>query len=156
MRVEAVDLEGGAVAHAQRPQTREAVRPLDRRRHERNAGLERDPCRPGMCSRLVLLDEPFPLARAMREHHHDVTFAHELDGGVDRLHVALAAADLECPAGADEGADRPPEQLGLGHEAEVAARPERDPERPRIEVGDVVRGEHEPAVLRQVLHACGT
>ena len=78
--------------------------------------------------------------------------ADELDGGADRPDVALAASHREGAAGVEEVAKRPPVQLRLRHEPQVAARPERHPERPGIEVRGVVRGDHE-ASLRDVLAA---
>jgi hypothetical protein len=91
----------------------------------------------------------------VREHDDDVAVADEVDGLVDRFEVALAAPHLESAAGADDRPQRPPEQLRLGHEAQVALRKERDPQRPGIEVRDVVRGEHEASVLRDILDTLG-
>src|SRR4029453_1747285 len=108
-----------------------------------------------MQPQMVLLDEAFPLPRPVGEHHHDVTLADELDRSLHRLQVSLAAPNLEGAARPDDWAERPPEQLGLFHEAEVALRPDRQPKRPGIEVRDVVRGEHVPAFLGQILHTTG-
>ena len=66
--------------------------------------------------------------------------------------VSIAAASRsprrtgKAPAAVEELLERRPEELRLGHEAQVAPREERNSERPRVEVRVVVRSEHEPAL----------
>ena len=50
----------------------------------------------------------------------------------------------------DERPQHGVEELGLGHEAQLAARPQRHAERPRVEVRGVVRGQDEAAATRDV------
>src|SRR5439155_16242820 len=140
-----------AVCDAQLREPREPVRSLDRRRDERRAGLPgnaRSACvRPG----LVLLGQPLLLTRPLGKHDDDLSGLDELDGRFDRLDVGEPAPHLEGAARGDGRSERPPEQLLLGHEAEEP-RIDRQPERPGIEIRDVVRGEHE-SVCRDVLLA---
>ena len=109
-------------------------------------------CERGLC----FLTRPFVLPRSVREHHDDIAFADELDRGGHRFDVALAAPYLERAARTDERPERPPEQLRLRHEPQVAPWKERDPERPGIEVRDVVGGKHKTAFLREILHTFGS
>ena len=91
--------------------------------------------------------------RALGEHHDDVPLAAEPDGGLDRLQVALAAAHGKGAARRDERPEREPEQLGLGHEAEVPAREERHPERPGVGVREMVRREDVSTLRRKPFEA---
>src|SRR6185312_9027580 len=50
---------------------------------------------------------------------------------------------------------RPPVELGLRHEAEPAPRPERQPDRPRVDVRDVIAREHVAAGGGEVLPSAG-
>jgi hypothetical protein len=93
--VDAVDLYGFSEAHAQRSQPGQAVGPGYSRRDEWCVRALRDPGRSCVGLRLVLLHEPFSLARSVREHHDDVALTDELDGGLHRLDVALATPDAE-------------------------------------------------------------
>ena len=87
----------------------------------------------------------------MREHRDDVSLPRKVDGGLDRLDVALTPPDRKAAAGADDPAQGPPVELRLRHEPEEVARPERHAERPWVEAREVVTGEDEPALRRDVL-----
>ena len=143
-------LDRRAVRDAERPEALQPVGADDAGRDERHTRLERDSRRPAAPPRLVTLAKPLRPAGALGEHDDGVPCAAERDGGVDRLLVAHPAVDREPTACADDPAERQPEELLLRHEAEEAAREQRDPERPRVEVRPVVRGEHAAAV-RDVL-----
>ena len=97
------------------------------------------------------LPQPLLAPRPLGEHHDDVAVAAEPNRGLDRLEVVLAAAHGKGAARRDEGPEREPEQLGLGHEAQVAAREQRHPERPGIGVREMVGREHVAALCRQPL-----
>src|SRR5262249_3845751 len=75
---------------------------------------------------------------------------------VDRLAVTDPAPDLECAGSVQHERRRPPVELRLRHEAEPSAGPERHPERPGIEVGEVVAREDATATLRDVLDSART
>src|SRR5581483_3070582 len=128
---------------------------LDRRRNQWYSRLQRDARGARTRARLDPLHEPLPAPRPLREHRDRVALACEPDGSLDRLDVALAAPHRERAAGVEEVAERPPVELRLRHEAEEPARPEGHPERPRVEVREVVRSEHEPALFREILGSAG-
>ena len=92
----------------------------------------------------------------MREHRHDIAIAHEVDRLVDRLEITLAAPDGKAAAGRDQVVQRPPVELRLCHEAEKVLRPEREAERPGIQVRGVVGREDVAALRGQVLLTLGT
>ena len=133
---------GGPYATRSCAEPAEPVGADDPRRNERDPGLERDPRRAGVRTRLVLLPHPLLPPRALREHDDDVPLAAELRGRLERRGVVLAAAHRERARGGRELLERRPEELRLGHEAQIALREERQSERPGVEVRVVVRGEH--------------
>ena len=92
------------------------------------------------------LAQPLIPPRALREHYDDLALLDELGRGPHRFDVALAPSHLEGAAGPQERRQHGVEELRLGHEAQLAARQERDPERPRVEVGRVVRREDEASL----------
>src|SRR5262249_5296159 len=75
----------------------------------------------------------------------------EPNGRLDRLDVAPAPVDGKGSAGAERWAEYGVEELDLGHEVELSTRPERETERPGIEVRRVVGTENEASLLRKVL-----
>ena len=105
--------------------------------------------------RLARLAQPLLAARALGEHRDHVPGARELDRGLDRLRSAWPRCTLKAPQAAMNGAEREPEELGLGHEAQEAPRPERQPERPGVEIRDVAGGEDVAAVGGQMLGSVG-
>jgi hypothetical protein len=77
----------------------------------------------------------------------------EPDGGGDCLGVGEAAVHLERTALSRNEARRPPVELRFRHEAEPDLRPDRHPERPRIEARHVVAREDEAARGGEILLA---
>ena len=94
--VEVVDFHRRAVGHTQRAEPCEPLRARDPGRDERNARLERDPCRAGVPAGLVALPQALPAPRPLREHDDRMALPAELDRGADRLFVPLAATDPEA------------------------------------------------------------
>ena len=137
-----VELDRLAVAHAPRLEPAQAVRALDPRRDERHPGLERDPRRPGVRARLARLPQALPAPRALGEHRDHVARARQPDGGLDRRVVGLAAVHLERAGAGRDRREREPEELRLRHEAQKTARPDRQPDRPGIEIREVAGRQH--------------
>ena len=133
----------------------EPVGALDACRDERHAGLERDPCGARVGARLVLLAQSLPAPRALGEHRDHIAGAGEVDRGLDRLTVGPAAVHLEGADAARIERERKPEELRLPHEPQEAPRPDREPERPGIEIRHVPGGQDVAAVAGQVLHSPG-
>ena len=107
-----------------------------------------------VCARgWYFLTRPFLAARPLREHHDDVPVAAELLRRLHRLEVRLPPVHLEGPARFDDRPERPPEELGLAHEPEEPPRVEGDPDRPGIEVREVVGGQDAAPFGRHVLDA---
>ena len=89
---------GAPYRTCQRSRRRSPFVPLMPAGNERHARVDRDPRRARVRLRLVLLAQPFPPARALREHRDHVAVARELHRGVDRLAVGAAAVHLERAA----------------------------------------------------------
>src|SRR2546423_13162180 len=104
----------------------------------------------GVRTGLVLLSQPLPPPRALREHDHDLAVPYELDRAADGLEVGLAATIGESAAASQDRLQNRVEQLALRHEAQLPPGKERQREGPGVEVRRVVGGEDETA-LRQVL-----
>src|SRR5262249_41044540 len=105
---------------------------------------------------LVLLREPLCLARAVREHRHDVSLARELDRGSDRLDVTLSTPHGKAAAGVDDELERPPVELGFRHEPQDSPRPQRHRERPWVEIGRVIGRKYETPALGEIFLTLGT
>ena len=123
------------------------------RRHERDLRLEGDSGGARVGLGLARLAQSLLPARALGEHRDHVALAGEADGGLDGFDVGHPAADLECAGDLDESAEREPEELRFRHETEEPGRKQPQPERPRVEVGDVAGRQDEAAGRRQVLLA---
>ena len=98
MVAQVVDRNRLPVADAQTREPQQPVGSGDRGRDEGNAGVERDPRGSGVSAGLELLDEPFPLPRAVREHHDDVALAGKLDGNPHGFDVAFPAPNGKAAA----------------------------------------------------------
>ena len=100
--------------------------------HERHAGLERDPRGAGVPAGLVPLAQPF--ARRVPSGNITTTWPSRQSATAVSIAslVALRRGRREsAPPARDDPAEREPEELRLGHEAQEPAREERQPERPR-------------------------
>ena len=135
-------LDRRAVTDAPRAKRPQAVGSADAGGHERHARVERDARGAGMCLRLPRLAQALLAACPFREHRDHVAVASERDRRLDRLQVGLAAVHLEAAARLDDHPEREPEELRLGHEAQEPVRPDRQAERPRIEIREVAGREH--------------
>src|SRR5262249_48868521 len=130
---------------------RQPLSALDRRRHERYPGRDCDPGGARPWPVLELLHQALRLSSPLRKHGDDLALAAEPNGRLDRLDVAPAPVDGKGSAGAERWAEYGVEELDLGHEVELSTRPERETERPGIEVRRVVGTENEASLLRKVL-----
>ena len=107
-----------------------------------------------MRRRLVLLPEALLPPGSLGEHDDDLPFADKLDRALDRLEIALAAANRKRTARLQDRAEQGIEELALRHEPELPSRIEREPEGPGIEIRGVVRREHESALGQLLPSAC--
>ena len=96
-----------------------------------------------MCGRAAtLLAQALLAAGPLREDRDDLARARELDRGLDRPLVAVAPPNLKGAGELEDRAEqRRAEELGLRHEPNLPLRPQRQPERPGVDVRQVVRRE---------------
>ena len=99
--------------------------------------------------------EPLLPTRSLGEDSNRLAPAGELDGCLDSLEVALAAADREEAEASKYPGDRPAEELRFPHPLNLA-RVQRIGEREAVEVGYLVGGQHEASARRQVFEAVHT
>src|SRR6266511_4676299 len=140
-----------SVGHLELREAAEPVRAFDRRWNERHSGGERNARRPASGPVLELLDDPLRFPCALGEHGHDLPLLAQSHGRLDGLNVALAAAHGKRPSGTKRRAEDRVEELDLRHEVQLSMWPEGKAEWPGIEVGGVVRREHEAALGGDIL-----
>ena len=145
------EVDRRSVADAPGLQRAQAVGSLDAGRHERHAGLERDPGSAGMRLAPATACGSPSSAGALGEHRDHVPLAREPHGRLDRGEVGSPAMHLEAAARPDDDPEREPEQLRLGHEPQKAMWPQCQSERPRVEVRRVAGREDISARQRQIL-----
>ena len=70
--------------------------------------------------------------------------------------VSVAPPHLERAGELENGPQRWAEELRLRHEPDLPLRPQRQPERPGVDVGEVIRREHVAPAFGEVLLPAGT
>ena len=109
--------------------------------HERHARLERDPRRAGMRLRAGTSSRALSAGACRAGTSSRRVPRGEVDSGLHRLDVPLATPHGEAAAGGDQRASGHQYSSDFAMNRRKRLRPERDPERPGIEVRDVVRRE---------------
>ena len=135
-----VQLDRRTVGDPQRAEPAQAIRPRDRRRDQRHARLR---ARPGRrpCAAVPRASSRSPFLRRVPSGKIATTSPSRASCTA----VAIAPVSpsprrtRNAPPSLDDRPEREPKELGLGHEADLAAREERQPEGPRIEVRQMVR-----------------
>src|SRR4051794_16072274 len=145
-----VDVDRRAVRDPQVAEARQTVCAFHRGGNERRSGLEGDARGTAARPSLELLHEPLRPTRPLGEHRHDFAGPYELDRGLDRLGVLLAAPHGKRAGAVQHVRQGPPVELRFRHETQLPVRVEGHAERPRIEARDMVAGEDISALRRKL------
>jgi hypothetical protein len=150
-----VELDRRPVCHAKRPSRVMRSVPEIAAGINGTSALQRDTRRASVRASLVLLHEPLLAPRALGKDRHDLTLSRQSDGCVDRDRVAFAASHGKRAAELEDRPQGRTKELHLRHESNLPLREQRQSERPRIEVRQMVRREDVAPFAWKVLRSGG-